>query len=224
MNAAQLTGRADTHVVDAPECGCTLHVDVRAAFHGLRREAAMAGFDLFAVSGFRGFERQLAIWNDKFSGRRPALDRLGRRIDLGTLAAAERVETILAWSALPGASRHHWGTDLDLADRRAIPPGHRLQLIPEEFAPDGPFALLVQWLDTHAARFGFFRPYRGGRSGVRPEPWHYSFAPVAEFARRRLTVGVLREAIDTAPLLGKAEVLANLDDYHARYVAAIDWP
>ncbi len=39
-----------------------------------------------------------------------------------------------------------------------------------------------------------------------------------------LTVAVLREALATAPLLGKKEVLANLAQHHARYVATIDWP
>jgi hypothetical protein len=34
----------------------------------------------------------------------------------------------------------------------------------------------------------------------------------------------LRSAIAGAPLLGKEIVLARLDELHARYVAAIDWP
>ena len=59
---------------------------------------------------------------------------------------------------------------------------------------------------------------------MQPEPWHFSFAPVAEPARRALTAGVLREALGDAPLLGKEHVLARLDELHARYVASIDWP
>jgi len=35
---------------------------------------------------------------------------------------------------------------------------------------------------------------------------------------------VLHGAITAAPLLGKEEVLARLDELHARYVEAIDWP
>jgi hypothetical protein len=34
----------------------------------------------------------------------------------------------------------------------------------------------------------------------------------------------LCSAIAGAPLLGKEIVLASLDELHARYVAAIDWP
>jgi hypothetical protein len=80
------------------------------------------------------------------------------------------------------------------------------------------------WLTANAARYGFFRPFRGIRSGVQAEPWHYSFAPVAEPARRGLTAELLREVILAAPVLGKEEVLQNLDRLHARYVATIDWP
>ena len=83
---------------------------------------------------------------------------------------------------------------------------------------------LGEWLETHAARFGFFRPFRGVLSGVQAEPWHYSFAPVAENARRALTPAVLRAAIAAAPLLGKEQVLERVDELHDRYVAAIDWP
>ena len=42
---------------------------------------------------------------------------------MAQLSPAERIEAILRWSALPGASRHHWGTDLDLIDAHAIQPG-----------------------------------------------------------------------------------------------------
>ncbi len=102
--------------------------------------------------------------------------------------------------------------------------GYRVELTPQEFEPGGPFAALAEWLADNAARFGFFRPFRGVLSGVQPEPWHFSFAPIAENARRRLTPGVLHRAIAAAALLGKDAVLARLDELHARYVAAIDWP
>ena len=139
-------------------------------------------------------------------------------------ATAERVDAILLWSALPGASRHHWGTDVDLIDARAIEPGYRVRLTRDEFAAGGPFARLAAWLDQHAPRFGFFRPYRGVRSGVQPEPWHFSFAPTAEKARRQLTAGVLREAIASAPLLGKELILPRIEELHARYVASVEIP
>ncbi|HEY4446939.1 MAG TPA: M15 family metallopeptidase [Steroidobacteraceae bacterium] len=224
MNDGELTGQVRTHIADVSDPECALHAHVVAPWLSLRRAALADGFDPVPHSGFRDFSRQLTIWNGKFSGERPMVDASGLPLDAGALTPFERVDAILLWSALPGASRHHWGTDVDLIDRRATPPGYRVQLTPAEFAPGGPYAALAEWLEANAARFGFFRPFRGELSGVQPEPWHFSFAPVAENARRSLTPAVLRRAITAAPLLGKEEVLERLDALHARYVAAIDWP
>ena len=224
MNAAELTGQADSHIASVSEPPCLLHVDAITAYQGLRRAAAAAGMDLVAISSFRDFARQLAIWNGKFNGERPMNDADGVPVAAGSLTPDERVDTILRWSALPGASRHHWGTDVDLIDRNATLTGYRAQLVPEEFAAGGPFADLAQWLQGNAAHFGFFRPFRGVRSGVQPEPWHYSFAPIAESARKRLTVDVLRSALNAAPLAGKDQVIGRIEELHHRYVARIDWP
>jgi LAS superfamily LD-carboxypeptidase LdcB len=224
VNAGELTGQARTHIADVADPPCLLHAHVVAPFLNLRRAAQSEGFDLVPMSSFRDFARQLAIWNGKFSGTRPMYDAAGALLDAGALTPPQRVDAILLWSALPGASRHHWGTDLDFIDRGAAASGYEIKLTRAEFAPGGPFARLGQWLDTHAARFGFFRPFQGLRSGVQPEPWHFSFAPVAEQARRSLGPEVLRAAIAGAPLLGKDEVLARLDELHTRYVARIDLP
>jgi len=47
------------------------------------------------------------------------------------------VRAILHWSALPGASRHHWGTEIDVIDRAALADGRKAQLIPAEYGADG---------------------------------------------------------------------------------------
>jgi LAS superfamily LD-carboxypeptidase LdcB len=224
VNADELTGRVSTHIAQVADPQCALHAQVIAAFLNMRRAARADGFDLKPISGFRDYSRQLAIWNGKFTGQRPMLDASGGLIDVRELQTGQRIDAILLWSALPGASRHHWGTDVDLIDGHATPPGYHPQLNSEEFSPGGPYAALADWLQSHAARFGFFRPYQGVLSGVRPEPWHFSFAPIADNARRSLSPAVLREAIGGSPLLGKDQVLARLEELHARYVAAIDWP
>jgi LAS superfamily LD-carboxypeptidase LdcB len=224
VNPGELTGQVRTHIASVSDPHCALHKHAIAPFLSLRRAALAEGFDLVPHSSFRDFSRQLTIWNGKFSGARPMYDVSGELIDVGRLAPAERIEAILLWSALPGASRHHWGTDVDLVDRNATAADYQVRLVPEEFGPGGPYAALARWLEDNVARFGFFRPFRGVLSGVRPEPWHFSFAPVAENARRSLSPAVLHRAIASAPLLGREEVLARLDELHARYVAAIDWP
>jgi LAS superfamily LD-carboxypeptidase LdcB len=224
MTPLQLTGRDAGHIVELAQPRCQLHAGVQRAFLDLHRAAQEAGLELTPASSFRSFERQLTIWNEKFEGRRPVLDAAGKHIDVLALNDEQRIRAILQFSALPGTSRHHWGTDLDLFDRRAIPPGYQLQLVGAEYAPGGPFEKLHDWLERHALAFGFFKPYRGIRSAVAPEPWHWSFAEIAETARRQLTQDILREALEGCAILGKQALFAQLDELHARYVWNIDVP
>ena len=140
-------------------------------FAALRAAAAQEGIDLRVFSAFRDFAAQLSIWNRKFSGQRTLYSREGGVLEHAALSVDELIEAILNWSALPGASRHHWGSDIDVYDAAAIAADYRVQLLPDEFATGGPFARLDRWLTEHAGEFGFFRPYdrdRGGavRSGV----------------------------------------------------------
>lgn len=224
MTPAQLTGQVDDHIEVQATPSCGLHRDAVVAFNRLRSAAVADGIDLIPVSSFRSFDRQLAIWNAKYLGQRPLLDATGQLLDTHTLTPAQRIDAILTWSALPGASRHHWGTDIDLIDQASVPSGYRVQLTAGEYSGDGPFARVAAWLEVNALRFGFFRPYRGLLSGVQAEPWHFSFAPVADGARRLLTRRVLERALGAAELQGKSLVLERLDSLHQRYVEAIDWP
>ncbi len=78
MNDGELTGQARTHIVDRCRSGCACCTSTSwRRFLNLRRAARADGFDLQAVSRFRDFARQLAIWNGKFSGERPMLDAAG---------------------------------------------------------------------------------------------------------------------------------------------------
>jgi LAS superfamily LD-carboxypeptidase LdcB len=224
FDARTLTGRARTHVVDLDEPRCTLHRAVVRPFLRMRAAAAKAGIDLVPASSFRDFERQRAIWNAKWNGERPLLDRHGRPLDARALSPGRRVAAILAWSAAPGTSRHHWGTDLDVWDRAAVPAGYRLELVPEEYSPDGPFARLTAWLDRHMTRYGFYRPYATGRGGVQPEPWHLSHAPTAREASRRLRLSTLVAAIEGGGVEGAPALLRRLPTVYARHVRAVDRP
>lgn len=225
MNGLELTGQARSHITDIALPPCQLHLDAVTAFMAMRRAAEADGIDLVAQSSFRDFSRQLAIWNGKWRGERVMNDAAGRPLKAPLdCSDNERIDAILLWSALPGASRHHWGTDVDLIDRRAMSEGYRVELNVAEYSAGGPFERLFVWLQEHAPRYGFFRPYRGARSGVQPEPWHFSFAPVAEGARRALKVAVLKQALENAPLEGKGAVIARIEELHHRYVERIDWP
>jgi LAS superfamily LD-carboxypeptidase LdcB len=224
MNPLELTGRAHTHVVELDSPKCVLHYEAVASFLAMRDAAATAGIDLQAVSGFRDYGRQLTIWNRKWRGERPLYDRGGQLLDPARLSDCDRVDAILCWSAIPGGSRHHWGSDLDVIDAAALPAGYQVQLVPSEYAPDGVFARLTAWLDANMGRFGFYRPYGSDRGGAGVEPWHLSYAPVAREAIEALSLSVLRAAILQGDMLGKEAVLERLPEIYTRFVLTIDPP
>ena len=121
------------------------------------------GIDLTPRSSFRDFQAQVGIWNRKWSGERAIYDRQGALLDRKQLSDSAAVDAILCWSAIPGGSRHHWGSDVDVIDAAAVPPGYTVELLPAEYAADGIFGRLSQWLDANMRRFGFYRPYRTDR-------------------------------------------------------------
>jgi len=134
------------------------------------------------------------------------------------------IDAIVCWSAVPGGSRHHWGTEIDVIDRAALPENYRVRLLPEEAAPGGVFHRLHQWLDENMARFGFYRPYRAWRGGFFPEPWHLSYAPVSSAALEALLPEVLEAAVRESSMLGRELVLARITEIYRQYVANVDAP
>lgn len=222
MNELELTGRARTHIVEFDQPRCGLHYAAATSFLAMRDAAAQAGLDLVAASSFRDFDRQLHLWNAKWRGERPLLDRAGQPVVAASLDDASRIDAILCWSALPGGSRHHWGTDCDVIDAAALPDGYRVQLVPGEYAPDGVFARLTPWLDENMGRFGFYRPYASAHCGAGIEPWHLSYWPIAVEALESLTLPVLRRAIAGSTMLGKDGVLERLPEIYTRFILAVD--
>ena len=156
--------------------------ETAGAFQVLRRRAAEGGLDLRIASAFRDYDRQVRIINDKWSGDRPVIDGDGRLLDRARYDDDEWLNAILRFSALPGTSRHHWGTDLDIWDASATGEHYRPLLSPPEYEPPGPFFGMTQWLDELIAADdaeGFYKPYAVDRGGIAPEAWHVSYRPSA---------------------------------------------
>lgn len=224
LSPEQLTGQDETHLVGLP-CGNLLAPPAAQAIAALQADARRAGFDLVIASGFRSFARQLAIFNGKASGRRPVHDDAGVQVDLARLPAAEQLRAILRYSALPGASRHHWGTDVDIFDAAAVGGDYQLQLSVAEVAPGGVFDPLHSWLDERIAAgesHGFHRPYARDRGGVAPERWHLSYAPLSRQCSAQLSTALLRRCWAGSGLLLQAEIEAGLPAIFERYIAVPD--
>lgn len=183
FSSLQALGFDDSSLVTVPDTTAhRLTPGAIDAWQTLQREAEAAGYKPVIVSSYRGFDRQLAIWAGKACGRRPVLDDVDQCIDLAALDEFQQVEAIMRFSALPGASRHHWGTDFDVADLSAVPSDYQVQLTVSE--TDTVMAGFYDWLNGYLGNeeCPFYRPYEHDRGGVSREPWHLSYKPDARVA------------------------------------------
>jgi len=227
LGHAILTGECEWHLCSAAEeerFGARVHRGMVGALEQLARAAREAGFELALLSGFRSFERQLSIWNRKVAGELAVLDSSGHPLAIETLTPRELVLAILRWSALPGASRHHWGTDIDVYDAAATPVGYDVQLVPAEVEGGGMHAPMHEWLDARIATgtsYGFYRPYDRDRGGVAPERWHLSYAPLSRAYARLHSPAVLRHTLRSADMRLKDVVMSELDELYPRFVTNV---
>lgn len=141
--------------------GMMLRKETFAAFKKMWTAAKKDGITLMIISSTRSFEQQKNIWEGKWS-----------RFAAGHPEAAGRALKILEYSAMPGASRHHWGTDIDLND-----------LNNPAFENGGPHAPVYAWLQKNAHAYGFCQPYTAKNekrpNGYNEEKWHWSYLPLA---------------------------------------------
>jgi LAS superfamily LD-carboxypeptidase LdcB len=86
------------------------------ALESMSRAALADGVDVWARSGYRSLSQQRYLWNRKYRGQDTVRGDDGSRLTLTRdHSAAEKVRLILSYTAFPGTSRHHWGTDVDMA-------------------------------------------------------------------------------------------------------------
>lgn len=221
MNALELTGRARTHIIQIENPRFAIHPEVVEPFFAMRKAAEKAGILMTPFSSFRDFKTQLRIWNKKFLGEKPLYDIQGFPRNYSILSESEIIDAILNWSALPGASRHHWGTEIDVIDGGAISQDYQVQLLPQEVEPGGVFYQLHCWLNENIERFGFFRPYHEYRGGMYPEPWHLSYARVSIPALESLSLELLASTIQASNIKGKELVLERLPEIYQHHVLNI---
>ena len=164
-NAMELLGKANPEFYNEK---IPMIKEAGEAFVNMQKEALKEGIKIEIVSGFRSYNRQKQIWNRKF-----------RFNKMNGLSPKQNILKIIEYSTLPGTSRHHWGTDIDIIDGNKIVSGDLL--LEENFHGDGPYVKLRKWMDINAKRFGFYRAYdkNSKRKGFKYEPWHYSYAPIA---------------------------------------------
>jgi LAS superfamily LD-carboxypeptidase LdcB len=220
MNIETLTGQSEQHIYWL-STNTGIHLDVLEPWQKLCAAAEEQGFNLTIASGFRSFDRQLAIWNKKCLGQLVIKNMDNKPVDVNNLSEDELIQAILTFSALPGASRHHWGTDVDFYDKNALADDQTLQLEPWEYQENGPFFALTQWLKQHAASYGFYFPYDKYRGGIAAEPWHLSYFPIAEQFEKQLTQEKLYTCLQSSDIKLKAKILMTLSEIYNQYIINI---
>lgn len=149
--------------------GLLMNREAYAAFIKMHQEAKSHGIDLIIVSAFRDFNHQKRIWENKWNGQQRLSGGI-KATDITDLSA--RALEILKYSAMPGTSRHHWGTDIDINS------------LNNSYFESGKGNNEYQWLKENASKYGFCQPYtpRSEREnkGYEEEKWHWSYMPLAQ--------------------------------------------
>jgi LAS superfamily LD-carboxypeptidase LdcB len=208
--AQEVMGLTESHLV-AVGNQHYLHKNVAEPFFEMQEAAKKHNVDIQICSSYRSFDRQLAIWNRKWLGELPLYTLDNKELDANQLSDEEKIHAIMLWSALPGASRHHWGSDFDVYDKAAATrANHKLVLVPSEYEQGGPCAALANWIVKHAWQFGFYLPYAKYVGGVAQEPWHISHQQTAQNIQNRFVLDELYAQLELADILGKASILERL--------------
>lgn len=190
-----------------------LPAQVQKAFDQMHDAALEDGINLSIVSGYRSYDRQQSIWNRKYNRYKKA----GLTID-------EIFNKIVEYSTVPGTSRHHWGTDLDIIDTNATYSGD--VLVPAKFHGDGPFCKMKVWMEKNASQFGFELVYtdNSNRTGFKYEPWHYSYVPLSRKRYQQyITTIDLKDFLRSQGILGMNLISdKRLEQYFKEHIQGIN--
>lgn len=187
--------------------GMRMHKEAYQAFLAMHQAAAKDGIELTIISAYRNFNHQKRIWENKWNGVQQLSD---GAIATNIKNPLERATEILRFSAMPGTSRHHWGTDIDINS------------LNNNYFLNGKGKDEYDWLNRNAPRFGFCQPYtpRDNRElkGYEEEKWHWSYLPVAA-----LYLSTYKDSVDYRHITGfDGWESAQALDVISNYVLAID--
>jgi len=141
--------------------GYYLRKEALDAFKRMHEAARKDKVNLIIRSAARNFEYQKYIWNRKWKERSKRFPN-----------HKSRVENILKFNSMPGTSRHHWGTEVDLNSFN------------NNWFTYGEGLKLFNWMNANAHKYGFCQPYTAKNStrltGYNEEKWHWSYKPLSK--------------------------------------------
>lgn len=178
--------------------GLYLHKETYQAFKKMYADATADNIKLVIRSATRNFNYQKGIWERKWNGTTKIEN--GKNAALAYPAYNRRAQKILEYSSMPGTSRHHWGTDIDLNN------------FENDYFESGQGLKEYEWLIANASSYGFCQVYtaKGERrpNGYNEEKWHWSYLPVA-----KKLIRVAKDSLDDKMISGflGAEVANDLN-------------
>ncbi|MEA1873077.1 MAG: M15 family metallopeptidase [Bacteroidota bacterium] len=145
-----------------------LRTQTYEAFLKMRETALKDDINLTIKSGTRDFYVQRYLWNQKFTGQRSN----GAGYIDQNLSDSAKTAQVLTYSAMPGISRHHWGTDIDINSTN------------HEYFHSDKGKKVYDWLQKNANDFGFYQVYipfgEDRKTGFNPEEWHWTYKPESD--------------------------------------------
>lgn len=200
----QLIGKGNPDIIGQTYTS-KMHKATKEAFNRMKAAAAKDNIKIEVVSSYRSFQRQKEIFERKY-----------KQFTSQGLSPEKAIDKIIEYSTIPGTSRHHWGTDIDIIDANAPRPAN--VLMPENFHGNGPYCDFKVWLDANAEKFYFYEVYtdNGNRKGFKYEPWHFSYAPVSIPMLKEY-----KEKIDVKKMLSEEKLMGNAhfsDEFISKYI------
>lgn len=159
VNPAQHPGFSKIEKIYTTKDNIYLRKECYEAFIKMSAAAQKEGITMTIISATRTFEQQKAIWERKWAKMADQ-----KKSDL------EKAKHIMLYSSMPGTSRHHWGTDIDINS------------LENSYFKSGPGKKLYDWMLLHASEYGFHQTYTDkskGRTGYEEEKWHWSYLPLS---------------------------------------------
>lgn len=202
INTEILIGMDDSRIVSDT---ILLEKETYSAFIKMKDAAEKDGIIIKLVSGFRDFYRQQMIWNNKYR----------KFTNEFSLDGPTAIKEIIRFSTIPGTSRHHWGTEIDIIDKNFE--NEKDLLISKKYEEGGIFNSLKKWMDKNSKRFGFYIVYDddSNRPGFEYEPWHYTYKPISDLYQREFLKLNLKSIISKTKVEGKEFIN---DEFIKKYI------
>lgn len=192
--------KLDSSVARGSALNGYLRKETFEAFQKMSAAAKKDGVHLIIISATRNFDAQKKIWENKWNGKTKVE---GKNL-ITVPDLKERSRLIMLYSSMPGTSRHHWGTDMDLNS------------LDNNYFEKGEGKKIYDWLTVHASEYEFCQPYTNkvhGRTGYEEEKWHWSYTPLSKIFLEQYEKEIFYSDINGFAGSETAKAIGSIENY-----------